>query len=86
MKFELDGLEDFHDGNVQKWFTEIIQETKDSLKEQEQHLTDLSKGKSIKKQSKEITLEVEAEISKVRESTPIDFKEVMTFKVIEDQL
>jgi hypothetical protein len=30
-KFELDGIEDFHDGNVALWFKEIIEETNDKL-------------------------------------------------------
>lgn len=34
MKFELDAIEDFHDGNVEVWFKDVISETKDNLKEQ----------------------------------------------------
>jgi hypothetical protein len=52
MKFELDAIEDFHDGNVEAWFKDVVSETKGALKEQEQHLIDLSKGASIKKASK----------------------------------
>lgn len=30
-KFELDGIADFHEGNVQSWFSEILEETQFSL-------------------------------------------------------
>ena len=29
---ELDAIEDFHDGNVEKWFKELIGETQDEFK------------------------------------------------------
>ena len=34
MKFEVEAIEDFHDGNVESWFKDLISETKDNLKEQ----------------------------------------------------
>lgn len=31
LKFQLDGLTDFHDGNKNKWFKQIVDEAKDNL-------------------------------------------------------
>lgn len=98
VKFELDGIEDFHDGNVETWFKEILEETTDNLKDQKETLDNLKKGgvadisKSVKKT--QMNSQIASRISLITETKkkPAATKEIYNlaemncFKVFDTQL
>lgn len=47
MKFELDELEDFNEGNVEKWYKDIVSTSEILLEDQEEIMRKLDSGEKI---------------------------------------
>lgn len=52
MEFQYSELEEFHDGNVQTWFNDIVSNSQEFIDDQKQNLNKLEKG--IKTSKKEL--------------------------------
>lgn len=50
---EIEGIEDFHDGNITAWFKEIVEETQEKYDDQFKLLQTLQKGNISKPKPQE---------------------------------